>query len=490
MIPLKELITIDKTANTAVYLQISNAVIHHIRNGRLRKGVKLPGSRKLAKSLNIHRNTLLAAYDELEAQGWIEIVPRKGTFVARNLPDLQPRGHGHKPTTETYPEETAFAIDEEQLIRFPVSNSKQPNPKLVIDDGFPDIREAPMEEFTRELRSLSRRKVYRKYYQYQDAKGIAYLREVLAAHLNDTRGLPISADNIIITTGASMGIYLAARLLLRPGDNVIVSDPCFWGATHILQQTNAHINRVPVDSSGMDIDAVEQLCEEKEIRLLYVIPHHQHPTTVTLPPHRRIRLLELAAKYKFAIIEDDYDYSFHYASAPVLPMASLDQHGNVIYIGTLSKTLVPSIRIGFIVAPQNLTEAVSHLRRSVDWQGDSMKERAVARLYDNGTMERHIKKMVRLYRKRRDHFCGFLQEKVGDRVLFKKPDGGMSVWATFKNTDLAIVEKNARHKGLKINNCRMYNKESTYQSIRLGFASLNIEEQKQAVDILSTAVQE
>lgn len=488
MLPLQELITIDRSSNTAVYLQISNSMIHHIRSGRLRKGAKLPGSRKLAASLAIHRNTLLAAYDELEAQGWVETIPRKGTFIARDLPDLQPRGPRDQSQRETYPRETAFTIDESRLTVFPTSGAPKKAP-LVIDDGFPDIREAPMEAFTRELRSLSKRDVYHKYYRYQDARGIAYLREVLSAHLNDSRGLPVSADNIMVTTGAQMGIYLTARLLVEPGEEVIVGDPCFWGATRTLRQTGASINTVPVDSEGMDIDAVEELCQEKEIRLLYIIPHHQHPTTVTLPPHRRIRLLELAARYNFAIIEDDYDYSFHYASSPVLPMASLDQQGNVIYIGTLSKTLVPSIRIGFIVAPENFIANISHLRRSVDWQGDSMKEMAVARMYEDGAIERHIKKMVQLYRKRRDHFCGLLQEKIGNRVLFNKPDGGMSVWATFKNTDLAIVEKNARQKGLKINNCRMYNKESTYQSIRLGFASLNIEEQEKAIEILSNSLE-
>lgn len=487
MIPLEELITIDKTSKTAVYLQISNGFIHHIRSGRLRKGAKLPGSRKLAQSLNIHRNTLLAAFDELEAQGWIETVPRKGTFITRDLPDLQPRGHAHQSPTKAYPEETAFSIDDRQIDTFAThSASKKGN--LTIDDGFPDVREAPMNEFTGELRSLSRRRVYQQYYRYQDARGIAYLREVLSAHLNDSRGLPIAPANLMITSGAHMGIYLAARLLVEPGDNVIIGNPCFWGAARTLQQTGVKINKVPVDSSGMDIDTVESLCQEKEIRLLYIIPHHQHPTTVTLPPQRRIRLLELAAEYNFAIIEDDYDYSFHYASSPVLPMASIDRHGNVIYIGTLSKTLVPSIRMGFVVAPENFITSISHLRRGIDWQGDSLKEMAVARMYENGTIDRHIKKMVRLYRKRRDNFCRLLRQKIGEQILFDKPDGGMSVWATFEGTDLDIVEKRAHSEGLRLNSGRMYNIGPTYKSTRLGFASLNIEEQEKAIAILAKAL--
>ncbi|SHF10141.1 GntR family transcriptional regulator / MocR family aminotransferase [Fodinibius roseus] len=487
MLPLDKLITIDKSSNTAVYLQISNTMIHQIRSGRLRKGTKLPGSRKLAESLQVHRNTLLAAYDELQAQGWIETEPRKGTFVVQDLPDIQPQGIVQTTPKATYPRETAFTVDESRIVQFP---SGQPSHEfeLTIDDGFPDIREAPIEAYTRELRSLSRRSVFNKYYRYGSPEGVNYLRETLSSFLNDSRGLPISPGNIMITNGAQMGIYLTARLLIRPGDHVIVGDPCFWGATRTLQQTGAEINRVPVDGSGMDIDAVERLCKKKEIKLLYIITHHQHPTTVTLSPKRRIRLLELAAEYDFAIIEDDYDYNFHYASSPILPMASLDQHGNVIYIGTLSKTLVPSIRMGFVVAPENFITAVSHQRRAVDWQGDSLKEVAIARLYENGTMDRHIKKMIRLYRERRDRFCGLLQQKIGDRVSFDKPDGGMSAWATFLDNDLNTVEEKSRERGLRIPNSRVYNKGSVYNTIRLGFASLNFKEQERAVEILSKSL--
>lgn len=487
MLPLDQLITIEKSSNTAVYLQISNAMIHHIRSGRLRKGAKLPGSRKLAESLQVHRNTLLAAYDELEAQGWIETQPRKGTFVVQDLPEIQPRGAKHRSTRASYPGETAFAIDESRIVQFP---SFKPSHELdlVMDDGFPDIREAPTKAYTRELRSLSRRNAFKKYYQYRGSKGVKFFRETLSSFLNDSRGLPISPDNIMITSGAHMGIYLTAGLLIQPGDNVIVGDPCFWGATRTLRQTGAAINRVPVDDSGMNIDAVERLCKEKEIRLLYIIPHHHHPTTVTLSPKRRIRLLELAAQYDFAIIEDDYDYDFHYASSPVLPMASLDQQGNVIYIGTLSKTLVPAIRMGFIIAPENFITAASHLRRAIDWQGDSIKEMAVARLYENGAIERHIKKMVRLYRERRDHFCNLLQQKIGDRVSFDKPDGGMAVWATFHDTDLNTVEEKVRSRKLRINDGRVYNNSSVYNTTRLGFASLNFKEQERAIDILSQSL--
>src|SRR5690606_23966695 len=139
-----------------------------------------------------------------------------------------------------------------------------------------------------------------------------------------------------------------------------------------FRQLGASVNYVPVNEGGIDVEAIEKLCREKSIRFIYVISHHHNPTTVTLIPERRIKLLELAAEYRFAIIEDDYDYDFHYTSTPMMPMASLDKQGSVIYIGTLTKTLAPSIRIGFMIAPQNFIRAAVYLRKSIDVQGDSL----------------------------------------------------------------------------------------------------------------------
>ncbi len=487
MISLKELIVIDKSADTAIYLQITNSIINNIRRGQLRRGLKLLGSRELATLLNVHRKTMLAAYDELQAQGWIEMLPRKGTFVVQNLPEIKPKKIKQNEILKRYPSQTIFSFDDERVISFSPSRFN-PTANLMINDGFPDNRLAPTELFLRELRSLTRQRAFKKYYSYGSTQGPAPLLETLSPFLNDTRGLPISFNNILITKGAQMGIYLAARLLVSPGDHVIVGEPGYFGATLTLQQVGATINRVPVDENGIDVDAIEVLCKKKKIRLLYVIPHHHHPTTVTLTPERRIRLLELAASYKFAIIEDDYDYDFHYTSYPVMPMASLDHHGNVIYIGTLSKTLVPAIRIGFMVAPENFIRAASGMRRWIDRQGDTLMEVALAELYKNGTVNRHIKKVVKLYRERRDSFCELLKDKIGDKISFKIPEGGMSVWTKF-NVDLKRVAEKAGAKGLAMSDGAIYNGPNiNYNASRLGFASLNFKEQERAIEILSRSM--
>lgn len=481
---LKELIRIDKLADTPVYLQIANSVMNNIRRGHLRPGIKLPSSRELSDLLNIHRKTSQNAYDELMAQGWIEILPRRGAFVVKNLPEIKPIKLTTPGTLYSYPEKTNFFVNERELVCFPKPTPKNPN-EIKLDSGLPDMRLLPTEFILREFRSLTKRNTFRKYLNYGDPRGPLYLLETLANYLTDTRGIPISERNLLITKGAQMGIYLTSQLLIKQGDVVITGEPGYFSATLTFKQAGANVKSVPVDDFGINVDKIEAICRKTKVRLVYVISHHHFPTTVTLSPERRIKLLELASQYKFAIIEDDYDYDFHYTSNPVLPMASLDYSGNVIYIGTLTKSLVPAIRLGFIAAPENFINTVSQLRRAVDWQGDSMMEVAIAELFKNGTIGRHIKKVVKLYHQRRDYFCAQLKDKIGERISFKIPEGGMAVWATFNDCNLELLAKRALRNGLVIGNGKGYSITTMdYNSTRLGFASLNFTEQDRAIDLL------
>ena len=481
---IKELIQVDTKSDTPVYLQISNAFIQNIMQGRLRKGLKLPGSRETAAILHINRMTVVAAFQELDAQGWIEMIPRKGTFIKTNLPLLTPKKIAAETSVFALPEKPGFNYHEEKFTSVSLTDFPMPG-KLIFNDGFPDTRLAPVEQLIRNMRSFSRLPAHKKYLLYGGAQGTSFLRETLAAFLSDTRGLPITSKNILITRGAQMALYIASLMLINPGDTVVVGTPGYSTADLTFQQAGARIVAVPVDDEGMDIDAVEKICKKKKIKLLYVIPHHHNPTTVTLTPERRIRLLGLAAKYKFAIIEDDYDYDFHYASKPMMPMASLDRFGNVIYVGTLTKTLAPAIRFGFIAAPEDFIRTATYLRKTIDTQGDSLMENAIAEMYKDGSIARHIKKSVKLYKERRDHLCYLLQHELGKYTSFNIPDGGMSVWTKFIHADLSAVSEKAFRKGLIIRNGKDYDTPKIkYNAVRLGFASLNFREQEKAVSIL------
>ena len=483
---IQELITIDKSSKVPVYLQIANAFVRQIRHGRLRKGAKLPGSRKLAGLLAVNRMTVVAAYEELQAQGWIDQKPRRGGFIRDELPELVPKPIDGAEAPFPPPKEIPFAIND-RLTVFPfikTANSRL----LAIDDGFPDTRLAPIEELSRSLRGLSKIPGYKKYLTYGDTKGSPALREVLADFLHHTRGLPVNTGNLLITRGATMGLYLAARTITRPGDHVVMSEPGFGFARELMQQLQLHIHKAPVDANGLDIDAVEQICKTRKIRFVYTVPHHHYPTTVTLPPERRIRLLALAKTYNFAIIEDDYDYDFHYTSMPMMPMASIDRHGSVVYIGTLTKTLAPSIRVGFLTATEAFVNLVASYRKAVDFQGDAFVELAIASLYRDGIMEKHVKKSLKVYRARRDYFCGLLKNEIGSDIRFDVPGGGMSVWAEFR-PDMEEMVRKARKKGLVINRGNYYGAgEHPRNTTRMGFASLNSEEQERVVEIIKASM--
>ena len=197
-----------------------------------------------------------------------------------------------------------------------------------------------------------------------------------------------------------MALALVARALTRPGDAIAVEHPGYRPAWEAFRIAGAEIVPLRVDEHGVDVQALQRVIARRSIRAVYVTPHHQYPTTVTLTVARRLALLQLAAQERFAIIEDDYDHEFHYSGRPVLPLASADAAGLVIYIGTLSKVLAPGLRLGFIVAPGDLIERLVAYRSFVDLQGDPVLESAVAELFEEGLIQRHVRKMRRIYRAR------------------------------------------------------------------------------------------
>ncbi|RYU89625.1 PLP-dependent aminotransferase family protein [Mucilaginibacter terrigena] len=484
------LLNIDKSLQVPVYLQIANGIICHIRQGTLKPASALPSSRALALGLKVHRNTVVAAYDELYAQSWVDVYPQKGIFIAANLPELSPRPIAESPQKLVYPNKTYFDVGDNKLSH--INLQKQSTGHIIaFNEGYPDTRLAPVELMLREYRRFANYHFTSKYLLYGPEQGSENLRTELARFLGETRGLHVTPEHILITKGAQMAIYLAAQLLLNKNDTVIAADPGYCGANETFVQTGANLELVPVDEFGISLDAVEEICKKKKVKLLYVIPHHHQPTTVTLCSERRMRLLELAMKYRFAIIEDDYDYDFHYSSSPILPLASADYYGSVIYIGSFCKTIAPGIRIGFMVAPPNLISQATKMRRIIDRQGEHLLEEAMANLLKNGDITRHLKKANKLYHERRDILCNLLTRQMGEHVEFKIPDGGFAIWMKYLNgiKPKDVAEK-AASMGLAVSAGQDYYYDHSRESehIRIGFASMNFTEMEQATHILAKAL--
>jgi GntR family transcriptional regulator/MocR family aminotransferase len=488
MLPYKTLISIHRNISIPVCLQIANGLTIAIRKGIIPTGSRLPGTRILAETLGVHRKTVVSAFDELYAQGWIEVVASKGTYVSLHLPESKatPIVEPVKPQTDSL-EQTGYPLATNTLLDSPYYVHRPG--KLALNDGFPDIRLAPISALNRAYHSILKRGIYRHYLSYSDVNGNPLLRQVLSEYLNETRGLQTGPQNIFISRGSQMAIYLVSNVLLSPNDVVVVGETNYWVADMVFIRTGAKLHRVPVDAHGISVDHIESLCQQQKIRAVFVTSHH-HPTTVTLRSDRRVKLLQLAEQYGFAIIEDDYDYDFHYQSSPILPLASADTHGMVIYIGSMCKLLAPAIRVGYIAGPVNLMEEITKFRRIIDRQGDPILEQAVAELIREGDIKRHLKKSLRVYQQRRDLFCQLLTEKLGEAIQFKIPDGGMAVWAKLDPAlQLTNVSQKAAVKGLHMSNGLIYDPgKKGLNGSRWGFASLDTSEIEQVVDILTQVV--
>lgn len=283
-----------------------------------------------------------------------------------------------------------------------------------------------------------------------------------------------------------LGIHLLAQVLLSRGDKVVVGDRNYRTANLCFEQRGAQLLRVPVDEKGLDTSALESLLLQHPVRLLYITSHHHHPTTVTLAPERRLHLYELAKKHRFCILEDDYDFDYHYDNKPTLPIASMDSQGLVVYTGSYSKVIYPGIRVGFVVAPPNLMLELVKYRRITDRQGDHLIERAIANLMREGTMQRYLRKSKNLYKRRKEHFCALLRDEFGSYLDFREPEGGMAVWVKFREAyPLPLVAAACAAKGVYLSNGHAYsNLDSSGNACRMGFASMTEQEMRQACEVL------
>jgi GntR family transcriptional regulator/MocR family aminotransferase len=291
-----------------------------------------------------------------------------------------------------------------------------------------------------------------------------------------------------------MALDLVARALIAPGDVVVCESLGYRPAWEAFRLAGARLMSVPVDAHGMRVDALAKLVananEGNRVRAVYVTPHHQYPTTVTLSAGRRLELLALARAHRFAIVEDDYDHEFHYAGRPVLPLASADEAGVVIYVGTLSKVLAPGLRLGYVVAPQRLCDVVANIRNTADRQGDPVLEAAIAELLDDGALERHVRRARRVYEARRTHLAGELEKKLGRVMSFVMPAGGTALWATVDDDiDVAAWVERAKAKGILLQDARKFAFDAKPRNaLRLGFAQLDEKEQTAAVERMVAAL--
>ena len=459
-------IQLDKKSNTALYLQIADAIINAIKSGKLSSGNALPGSRQLAVLLHVNRNTVIEALDVLTAEGWLITMDRKGTFVADVLPEsgLEKKQQQKANTTE-----------------------EEIKPHLVFDDGLPDSRLAPMTDLARAYREIFNRKSRWQIMGYSNEFGNTEFRKAIAQMLNFKRGMNISLDQICITRGSQMAMYLAAHSLFSKGDFVMIENPGYQPAWKAFENAGAALLPVSITPDGLNLEEVEEYLEKyNAIKAIYVTPHHQFPTTVTMSLKKRLKLIELSNKYGFTIIEDDYDHEFHFGQRPILPISSYETAQNFIYIGTLSKIVAPALRIGYLVSTPERIEKVGEHRKIIDVQGDNIMEEAVLHLINEGIIKRHLKKTNLIYKAKRDYFESLCKQHLKDKITFTKPEGGLAFWIVPNaSIDLPFVCQQLLAKGIKIMNPENFSCTNSASGFRLGYASLTEQQMEQGIIALS-----
>lgn len=472
-------------SDAPLYMQIVHALIHEIQRGRLSPGEMLPSSRDLADTLDVNRKTVVTAYDELVAQGWLTSLGRRGTIVSRSLPEgneseLPAPAAFELPRATTY----AFRQPPERPLAVPSGSW------LKLDEGAPDGRLFPAELLARAYRSAALKASRERRLLYRDPRGSPALRESIATMLRSQRGLPVGPENILITRGSQMGIYLAARILARPRTVALVEELTYEPAVAVFRACGSDVVPVRLDREGLDVEDVERLCRLHRVTAIFLTPHHQFPTTLSLRPERRLRLLELARQFGFAVIEDDYDHEFRFGSQPLLPMASYS-FDRVLYVGSLSKLLLPALRIGYIAAPESVIDALAYEVSLTDGMGNTLTEDATAELIDSGEVRRHARKATQVYAGRRDAFAATVREQFGDMVEMKLPEGGLACWLRFR--DLAAldrIERRAASHGLSFAGSHSFMvRPEADRGLRLGFASLTEAEAAAALAVMRKAAE-
>jgi len=455
-------IALDSQREQPLFLQLANAIAEDIRRGRLKSGDALPGSRELADLLGVNRNTIVAGYGELVAEGLLCTRVGGGTFVAK------------APATTTAPiapssEFPTYALAPPAYP--PPQNAPLPAGMLMLSESTADVRLFPARALARAFRrAIGPRSRF--LLGQADARGHPRLRAELASMLARSRALAVTPDNLMITHCIEQAIDLVARTLIAPGDVVAVEALGYAPARSVLKLAGARLLPVPLDAQGMDIAALESLLKHQRLRAAIVTPHHQFPTTAVMSRERRERLAELSLQYGFAIIEDDYDHEFHYEGKPVLPIAAGRGRGNVVYVGSLANLLAPGISTGFVIAPAPVFERLAGLRAASDARGDAAMECAIAELFEDGELLRHVRRMRRIYQARRDAFAAALQRHLGGALNFRVAEGGMALWAR-ADEGINVSEWIAagQREGVLFKDARSYdffNREQPF--MRLGFS--------------------
>jgi len=470
------------------YQRLAETIRESILGGRFRPGERLPPTRVLASNLSLARNTVLEAYEQLIAEGYLSARHGSGTYVAPDLPDRAFRAesfpnNGARPGSSMPPRLSDFA---ERLIAegipTTIDEETQRASQFEFRYGTPSFDEFPLDAW----RTLTKRVLDyppKELLGYGQTEGLPQLREALARYLQRSRGVRCDASQVLIVNGSQQALDVAARVLVNPGDVVAFEDPGYRGARAVFQAVGAHLRPVLCDAEGIRVDYIPEAA-----RVIYVTPSHQFPTGAVMSAARRLELLEHANRTGAVIIEDDYDSEFRYEGRPLAALQGLDEGGRVIYTGTLSKVLLPALRLGYMVAPPALQPAITAAKWLTDRHVALLYQAVLALFIDEGHFERHLRRMRKVYETRRATMLAAFAEHFGDRAAITGTESGMHVLVNISGvTDADGFIEAARREGVGIYSAAPYyaGEPPPGASFLMGYSSVDGAGIRRGIEILA-----
>lgn len=457
--------------------QLVRALRSTILAGRLASGDALPATRSLARTLGTSRNTVVAAYEQLAAEGMIQGRIGSGSFV--------------QPVTPARKQPTAISIVATSTLSEYAMRALRENARPDRKSGRFDLghgRASVSPAMQRAWRLALVRAADNTEFDYPDASGLLALREALSGYLSRRRGIEIGADRLLIVTGVQQGIDLAARVLLNPGQTALVEEPCYPGLRSALRAHGADVRGIPVDQNGLRT----KLLASMDARLLAVTPTHQFPTGAALPLSRRLDILQWAEQCDAFVLEDDYDGEYRHGGAPLPAMKSLDSTGRVIYLGSLSRVLFPAARLGYLVLPVAVRDAFFAAKNLADRGSPAIEQRALADLIASGRFERLLLANVRRLNPRRSALLAAVAQHFPDRADVLGADAGMHLSLSFPDLRASIepqILAAAADLGVSLDGINRYCEQPAASlQLLLGYAHLGPEDLIEAVRRLASVL--
>ncbi|MEX1158270.1 MAG: PLP-dependent aminotransferase family protein [Thermomicrobiales bacterium] len=458
-------VVIERTSPTPIYLQISQQLRQSILDGEPPSGAKLPPERRLAKLLGVNRTTIVNAYRELAADGLISGQVGRGTVVIFGARDADaaadvtawPRVNGQHPldngastldgdfndgSTRSRQSSVPWAqlftavtdVMDDPLLRDAMTVSARPD-VIRLATGIPAPELYPIDAI-RQIFDQALDNAGSTLLQHTPTEGYPPLREQLAGWMERQAAIAgasvvVEPNQIVVVAGSQQGLYLLARTLIDPGDLVAVESPTYLGAAQVFRAAGARLMPIPIDGDGMQVDLLQDLLPRRRPKLIYTLPTFQNPSGTVMAMGRRLRLLDLAARYQIPVIEDDPYGALRYDGRALPTLATIDRaegRGNVIYLSTVSKMLFPGFRIGWISGVKPVIEQVTLMKQLVDLDTNALAQRAVCAFFERGLLDEHLALVNRVYPQRRDRMLEALRQRAGDLISANRPDGGIYLW--------------------------------------------------------------